>query len=99
MILKAWRFFTHITDYNFKKLITAICHGPQILATADLIRGRKLTGYTNIKKEIEEAGGLYEDREVVIDGNLITSRKPSDLPYFMREILKSLRERGYLLNF
>lgn len=84
---------------SHKKLIAAICHGPQILAKADLIRGRKLTGYRNIKKEIEEAGGLYEDREVVIDGNLITSRKPSDLPYFMREILKKFKEKSNLLNF
>jgi len=81
-----------IAQYFFKhnKLIAAICHGPQILVSADLLKGKVVTGYKSIAKELKDAGAKYEDQEVVIDHNLITSRHPSDLPAFIEAIQKSL---------
>jgi intracellular protease, PfpI family len=78
----------------FKKAkpVGAICHGPQVLISANVLKGRRLTGYWSIKDDIEFAGGIYEDKEVVVDGNLISSRFPGDLPYFMSEFIKSLKK-------
>jgi protease I len=70
--------------------IAAICHGPQVLASAGLLRGRKATCYTTVAEELKKAEALYEDSEVVVDKNLITSRQPSDLPAFMREVMRML---------
>lgn len=72
------------------KPVSAICHGPQILISADLLKGRRATCYKSVADELKEAGARYEDREVVVDGNLVTSRQPSDLPAFMRETMKQL---------
>jgi protease I len=72
------------------KPVAAICHGPQTLISAGLVRGRRLTCYRTVADELREAGALYEDCEVVVDGNLVTSRQPSDLPAFMRETMKLL---------
>ena len=72
------------------KPVAAICHGPQILISAGLLKGRRATCYKSVAEELKEAGAFYEDREVVIDGNLVTSRQPSDLPEFMRETMKKL---------
>jgi archaeal arginyl aminopeptidase len=79
--------------FQRNKPVAAICHGPQTLITAGLLRGRHATCYKSVAPEIKEAGALYEDKEVVVDGNLVTSRQPSDLPAFMRETLKMLRKR------
>ncbi len=76
------------------KPVAAICHGPQILITAGLLKGRHATCYRTVVDELKAAGALYEDKEVVVDGNLVTSRQPSDLPDFMRETLKLLRATG-----
>lgn len=73
------------------KPVAAICHGPQTLISAGLLKGRRATCYRSVAAEMKEAGALYEDREVVVDGNLVTSREPSDLPAFMREVMKLLR--------
>jgi len=73
------------------KPVAAICHGPQILISAGLMQGRRATCYKIAATELKEAGAHYEDRELVVDGNLITSRQPSDLPAFMREIMRVLR--------
>ncbi|WP_300361854.1 type 1 glutamine amidotransferase domain-containing protein [Hydrogenimonas sp.] len=73
------------------KTVAAICHGPQILISAGRIAGRRATGYRKIARELEDAGALYEEREVVVDGNLITSRVPADLDAFVREIVKRLK--------
>jgi len=73
------------------KPVAAICHGPQILISAGLLQGRRATCYKSVADELKEAGALYEDRELVVDANLITSRQPADLPAFMREIMKQLR--------
>jgi protease I len=73
------------------KPVAAICHGPQILISAGLLQGRRATCYISVADELKEAGALYEDREVVVDANLVTSREPADLPAFMRETMKQLR--------
>ncbi len=74
------------------KPVAAICHGPQILITAGLLSGRRATCYGSVAPEMRAAGAKYEDSEVVVDGNLITSRQPSDIPVFMRETMKMLRK-------
>ncbi|GLI39756.1 type 1 glutamine amidotransferase [Geobacter hydrogenophilus] len=78
-------FFAH------NKPVAAICHGPQILISAGLLSGRRATCYKSVADEMRGVGALYEDSEVVVDGNLITSRQPSDIPAFMREIMKKLK--------
>lgn len=75
------------------KPVSAICHGPQILISAGLLKGKKATSYKSVAKELKDAGAVYEDKEVVIDGNLITSRQPSDIPAFMRETMKMIKRR------
>ncbi len=75
------------------KPVAAICHGPQILITAGLLKGRHATCYRTVVDELKSAGAVYEDREVVVDGNLVTSRQPSDLPAFMRETMRKIREK------
>jgi protease I len=70
--------------------VAAICHGPQTLITAGLLKGRRATCYQTVAQEMRDAGAIYEDREVMVDGNLVTSRQPSDLPAFMRETMKKL---------
>ena len=62
--------------------IAAICRGPQVLISADLLRGRRITCYRGIRDDVVLAGARYEDAPVVVDGNLITSREPADLPHF-----------------
>lgn len=74
--------------FRSNKPVAAICHGPQILVSAGVIQGRRATCYQSVAEELKEAGALYEDSEVVADGNLVTSRQPSDLPSFMRETLR-----------
>ncbi|MFH1025949.1 MAG: type 1 glutamine amidotransferase domain-containing protein [Nitrospirota bacterium] len=83
-----------IAKYFFQKNkpVSAICHGPQTLITAGLMKGRHATSYKSVAQEMKDSGALYEDKEVVVDGNLITSRQPSDLPAFMREIMKVIRK-------
>ena len=72
------------------KPVAAICHGQQILITADLLKGVKCTCYKSIKDDVINAGGLYEEAPVVVDKNIITSRWPMDLPYFLSAFLKNL---------
>ncbi|MDO7908095.1 type 1 glutamine amidotransferase domain-containing protein [Paenibacillus sp. JX-17] len=80
-----------VTEVNSaKKPIAAICHGPQILASADLLKGRKITSYPPLKDDMINAGAEFEDQEAVVDGNFITSRTPKDEPAFVREILNVL---------
>lgn len=76
------------------KPVASICHGPWLLVSADLVRGRHLTGFWHdgVPEEIKAAGGIYEDKEVVVDGNLVTSRWPMDLPAFTREMVKQLKK-------
>jgi len=72
------------------KPVAAICHGPQLLISADCLRGRTLTCWPSIAVDVKNAGGLYVDKPVVEDGNLITSRKPDDVPAFSDAIIRAL---------
>lgn len=72
------------------KPVAAICHGPQVLISANALRGRTLTCWPSIAIDVKNAGGLYVDKPVVEDGNLITSRKPDDVPLFSEAILRAL---------
>jgi len=71
-------------------IVAAICHGPWVLASANVLQGKTVTSFVNIKDDLIHAGAQWIDQEVVIDSNLVTSRKPSDLPAFCREIIKLL---------
>ena len=75
------------------KLVAAICHGGWVLASAGILKNREATSFFAIKDDIVNAGAEFIDREVVVDGNLITSRNPYDLPAFCREIIKFLRQK------
>jgi protease I len=70
--------------------LAAICHGPQVLISAGLLAGKRLTCYPGIRDDVTLAGGLYEDRPVVVDGQLITSRRSEDLPQFNRAVADAL---------
>ena len=74
------------------KPVAAICHGPQMLISAGLLRGRTVTCWPSIAIDVTNAGGLYVDRPVVTDGNLITSRKPDDVPQFTAALIGALEE-------
>ncbi len=74
------------------RIVAAICHAPWLLAEADVIDGRRLTGFVSIRTDLENAGGDVVDEEVVVDGNLITSRKPDDIPAFNEAIIQALTE-------
>ena len=73
------------------KPVFMICHGPQLLITADVLRDRTVTGWKSIRKDLENAGAEYRDEPVVRDGNLISSRMPDDIPAFVDACLRVLR--------
>jgi len=75
------------------KPVSAICHGPQVLLSAGVLSNRSATCYRTVAKELAAGGARYQDSEVVVDANLVTSRQPSDLPAFLRETMKKLHER------
>lgn len=75
--------------FSAGKPIAAICHGPWLLVEAGVVRGRKVTSWPSLRTDIVNAGGDWTDREVVRDGQLTTSRKPEDIPAFVREMLAS----------
>jgi protease I len=72
------------------RVVAAICHGGWMLASAGVLRGRKATSFFSIKDDMVNAGADWVDEEVVVDGNLITSRRPDDLPAFCRAIIREL---------
>jgi protease I len=74
-----------------KKTVAAICHGGWMLASAKILQDRTVTSFFAIRDDLKHAGALWLDQEVCVDGNLITSRTPEDLPAFMRAVLRSLR--------
>lgn len=76
--------------FDAGKVVASICHGPWMFAEADIVRERKFTCVSAIKTDLVNAGGRYVDAEVVVDGNLISSRTPPDLPAMMREVLRFL---------
>lgn len=73
------------------KPVFAICHGPQLLISAQVLEGRRVTGWRSIVQDLRNAGADYVDAEVVVDGNLITSRQPANIPAFVRESLKKVK--------
>lgn len=74
------------------KPVAAICHGPWLLVEADAVRGRSLTSYGSIKTDVKNAGGNWQDAEVVVDHGIITSRAPDDLPAFIDKIIEEVEE-------
>ncbi len=84
-------FVTLVREMNaLGRPIAAICHGGWLLCSAGVLRGRRATSFFSIKDDMINAGALYQDRSVVVDGNLITSRTPEDLPDFCRALLHAL---------
>ncbi|MBU1637591.1 DJ-1/PfpI family protein, partial [bacterium] len=82
-----------VRDMNrAKKPIACICHGGWVLASAGVVRGRTVTSYEAIKDDLINAGANWQDKETVVDGNLVTARKPDDLPAFMREFIQLLQK-------
>jgi protease I len=82
-----------IEDFDeAEKPIAAICHGPWLLVEADIVEGRTVTGWPSIRTDLENAGGEVVDQEVAVDGNLITSRKPDDIPAFSKALVDALAD-------
>ncbi|MCC6857983.1 MAG: type 1 glutamine amidotransferase [Bryobacterales bacterium] len=73
------------------KLVAAICHGAWVLCSAGILRGRRATCFFAVKDDVVNAGAQYEDQEVIVDRNLVTSRKPEDLPAFCRAAIEVLQ--------
>ena len=81
-----------VKDFNEAgKVVAAICHAGWMLASAEILQGKTVTSFFSIKDDLIHAGATWVDQEVVVDGNLITSRSPDDLPAFMRAIIEFLR--------
>jgi protease I len=76
--------------YDAGKVIAAVCHGPQLLISADIVRGRRVTSWPSVAVDLKNAGANWVDEPVVRDGNIITSRKPADLPRFDKAIIEAL---------
>lgn len=74
--------------FDAGKPVAAICHGPWTIIEAGCARGRKMTSWPSLRTDLKNAGADWTDRETVVDGNLLTSRKPDDLPAFKREMLR-----------
>ena len=74
------------------KPMAVICHGPWVLVESGVVRGKRLTSWPTLETDIRNAGGEWVDEEVVVDGNLVTSRKPDDIPAFNREMLRIFSE-------
>jgi protease I len=74
------------------KPVAAICHGPQLLIEADVVRGRRMTSYPSVKKDLMNAGAEWVDEPVVVDEGLVTSRKPDDIPQFNAKMIEEFAE-------
>lgn len=74
------------------KVVAAVCHGPWLLVQADALRGRQATSWPSLRKDLENAGAIWVDRDVVADEGIITSRKPEDLDAFISKIIEELGE-------
>ncbi|MES1207550.1 MAG: type 1 glutamine amidotransferase domain-containing protein [Pseudomonadota bacterium] len=87
------RFVQFVRDFDAtKRPLAAVCHGPQLLLTAELVKGRTLTAWKTIQGDLRQAGARVQDQEVVVDDNWITSRKPDDLEAFSAKLIEELGE-------
>lgn len=84
--------------FKQSKPVASICHGPQLLIEADVVDGRTLTSFSSIKTDLENAGALWVDEEVVVDEALVTSRNPNDLPAFNDKLIEEIREGKHELQ-
>lgn len=84
--------------FDQKKPVAAICHGPQILAEADVLKGRKITSFFSVKTDMINAGATWTDEEVVVDNGLVTSRTPDDLPAFNKKMVEEINEGKHELQ-
>jgi len=80
--------------FDAGKPVAAICHGPWTIVEADKARGRKIASWPSLKTDIRNAGGEWKDEQVVVDGNLVSSRKPDDIPAFNREMIALFSRTG-----
>ncbi|WP_323767624.1 type 1 glutamine amidotransferase domain-containing protein [Marinovum sp.] len=78
--------------YDKGKVVAAVCHGPWVLVEAGLVKGRQITSYPSIRTDVENAGGKWQDSEVVADMGIVTSRKPDDLKAFVSKIVEEIEE-------
>lgn len=78
--------------FEQKKPVAAICHAPWTLINAEVVEGREMTSYHTIRKDLENAGAKWTDKEVVVDNGLVTSRNPDDLPAFCDKLIEEIRE-------
>ncbi|WP_070156270.1 type 1 glutamine amidotransferase domain-containing protein [Sphingobium phenoxybenzoativorans] len=78
--------------FDAGKPVAAICHGPWLLVEADVVEDRRVTSWPSVRTDLENAGAIVVDEEVVVDGNLITSRKPGDIPAFVAAIRAAVAE-------
>lgn len=78
--------------FKMGKPVAAICHAPWVLIDAEVVEGRKLTSYHTLRKDLENAGANWVDKEVVVDQGLVTSRNPNDLPAFCNKIIEEIGE-------
>ncbi|MFD2570348.1 type 1 glutamine amidotransferase domain-containing protein [Spirosoma soli] len=78
--------------FESDKPVAAICHAPMMLIEADVVEGRKVTSYPSLQTDLRNAGAEWVDEEVVVDGNLVTSRTPDDIPAFNQELIKLIKE-------
>jgi protease I len=87
------RFVDFVREFDVtRRPLAAVCHGPQLLLAAELVRGRTLTAWQTVQGDLRQAGATVKDQPVVVDDNWITSRKPDDLPAFSDKLLEELRE-------
>jgi protease I len=84
--------------FDEKKPVAAICHGPQTLINADVVKGRTLTSYPSIKQDLINAGANWVDKEVVTDNGFVTSRTPADLPAFNKKMVEEIKEGKHELQ-
>lgn len=78
--------------FNQKKIVAAVCHAPWLLIETDIAKGRKMTSYKSIKTDVINAGGKWEDSQVVVDNGVVTSRNPGDLEAFSNKIIEEVSE-------
>ncbi len=78
--------------FDAGKPVAAICHGPQLLIEADVVRGRHMTSFSSISTDLKNAGAIWEDKEVVVDRGLVTSRSPEDLEAFNAKMIEEVKE-------